>query len=376
MSRLTDKLDRKYLKVGAYVAATIVIAYALCMMLSFSGGFFEKLWSLIKAVLVPLVYGAVLSYLFLPVVRRIDERLAKTHLGKGDGKGAWGISVLLSAIIALAVIAAILAVLVVMVTRSLSGVSIEGIRALIEETQGDFDEFLVVIQQAISDMGFSTEWIKNVATGVVSGVSGFFSNALFAVIFCIYFLLDGEGIIRYGKRLVYALVGDRFNEQSDRIVSDADRVFSGYIRGQFVDAFLVGVLASVVFTLMGVPYGAVVGMLMGIGNLIPYVGTPTGVVSVVLVCLSQGAYKQMALGLLGIAIIGFVDGNIINPRLLSQSVDVHPMLVVAALIAGGAIGGIAGMLVAVPVAAFLKVQLDRWVERREGVCAEGDDLGA
>ena len=60
-----------------------------------------------------------------------------------------------------------------------------------------------------------------------------------------------------------------------------------------------------------------------------------------------------------------VDGNIINPRLLSDNVEVHPLLVVAALLAGGAIGGFVGMLVAVPVAALLKLQFDRYLERKE-----------
>ena len=62
---------------------------------------------------------------------------------------------------------------------------------------------------------------------------------------------------------------------------------------------------------------------------------------------------------------------IVNPRLLAETVEVHPLRVVAALIAGGAIGGLAGMLVAVPTAAFLKVQIDRWVDEREASLADG-----
>ena len=61
----------------------------------------------------------------------------------------------------------------------------------------------------------------------------------------------------------------------------------------------------------------------------------------------------------------FIDGNVINPRLLSNAVEVHPLVVVVALIAGSAVGGLAGMLIAVPLAAFIKVQLERWLTKRE-----------
>ena len=365
MARITDKLDKGYLKVAAYVIATIALAFGACMVLSYSGGFFSKLWGLIAAVLVPMVYGGLLSYLLQPVVRKICGWVERTAFGQRDASRAWAVSVALAVALVLVAIAAILTVLVVMVTKSFSGVSVDGIMALIEDTQGDFDEFMKVVQDAAASLGFSTEGIGQAASGIVSGVKDFFSTALFAVIFAIYFLLDGKSVTAYGERLVHALVGDRLDAQAERVFSDADRVFSGYIRGQFVDAFLVGVMGAVLFSLLGIPYGAVVGMLMGIGNLIPYVGTPTGIISVILVCLAQGEWQKMALGLVAIAVIGFVDGNIINPRLLSDNVDVHPLLVVAALIAGGAIGGIAGMLVAVPAAAFLKVQLDRWMEARE-----------
>jgi predicted PurR-regulated permease PerM len=73
----------------------------------------------------------------------------------------------------------------------------------------------------------------------------------------------------------------------------------------------------------------------------------------------------MILGVAIIAIIMFIDGNIINPRLLSANVDVHPLLVVAALLGGGVLGGIAGMLVAVPTAALLKLQFDRYLQKLE-----------
>ena len=148
-------------------------------------------------------------------------------------------------------------------------------------------------------------------------------------------------------------------------MKDADNAFSGYIRGQMVDAAIVGVMASIALAVAGVPYAVLIGVCIGFGNLIPYFGPVVGYAAVVIVCLTSGNFTKMLIGLVIIAVIMFVDGNIINPRLLSENVDVHPLLVVAALLGGGVLGGIAGMLIAVPTAALLKLQFDRYLQKLE-----------
>jgi len=142
-------------------------------------------------------------------------------------------------------------------------------------------------------------------------------------------------------------------------------VFSGYIRGQFVDAAIVGVLSSVALLIAGVPSAIVVGVLAGLGNLIPYVGPVLGFLTLVLVCIPAAAWGKLLAGAVILIVIMLVDSNLINPRLLGSNIRIHPLLVVAALIGGGALGGLVGMIVAVPVAALLKEQLDRHLDRRE-----------
>ena len=362
--KIRDHIDGRYLKIGIYAAATIVVVYTACMLLSYSGGFFAKLWELASAVIKPMVYGALISYLFQPLVKAISDRLGSSIMSGSDEKTVWNAGVAVAMLFVAAILAVIIAVLLVAVTRSLSGVSIESLQALIRDAQADFESFSGIIQDAIARLGISGEGMGQRIAGFFSGLTGSISPALFAISFAIYYLLDGNAVGDYGKRVVYALVGDRFDEEAVRLFRDADKVFSGYIRGQFVDAFIVAAVTAVVLSLLRVPYGAVCGILMGVGNLIPYVGGPLGIASVVLTCLARGDMQALVLGLVAIAVIWFVDGNIINPRLLSENVDVHPLLVMAALIAGGAIGGLAGMLVAVPAAAFLKLQLDRWLESR------------
>lgn len=373
MFKLPDNLDRKYLKICCYAVITIAVAYGLCMMLSYSGGFFTKLWELISAVLVPMVYGALLNYLLQPVVRKVFPIIAGEKCPE-ESPRLWSLSVIITLLLVLVVVGAIVTVLLLVVTHSLSGISVESLLGLIEDTQGDINEFAAVVTEAVSRFGISTEGLGANVKEALFSVKDALTTALFSIIFAIYFLLDGNSVVTYGKRLVYALVGNRFDARADQLFADADRAFSGYIRGQFVDAVVVGALSALVLTIIGVPYGAVVGLLTGIGNLIPYVGGPLGIVTIVLVCLAKGEFVKLAMGVVGIIVVMFLDSNVINPRLLSANVEVHPLLVVAALLAGGAVGGIAGMLVAVPTAAFLKMQLDRWMDSR-GVAVVSADGG-
>ena len=154
---------------------------------------------------------------------------------------------------------------------------------------------------------------------------------------------------------------------------NADRVFSGYIRGQSLDALLIGVMVSLALLIAGIPYAVVIGILTGVGNLVPYVGPVVGFGSLIIVCLAEGSVTHMLIGAAILAAVMFIDGNIINPRMLSSNVHVHPVLVIVALLAGGKVGGVVGMLVAVPVAALLKLQFEKYVEkRRSKTAAKGD----
>ena len=189
----------------------------------------------------------------------------------------------------------------------------------------------------------------------------FFTSALFAIIFGIYFMLDGKSLMRYWNRALKAFSSKRFDRIFHMLVSDADAVFSGYVRGQLIDALFMMVSVSVSLSLVGVKFSVIIGILTGIGNLIPYVGPFVAYISTILVCILNGDWKRLVVALIVLLILQAIDGNVINPKLLSASISIHPMLVIASLIIGSAIGGIIGMLLAVPVGAFLKIQFERLV---------------
>lgn len=158
--------------------------------------------------------------------------------------------------------------------------------------------------------------------------------------------------------------------KSAELASDADRVCTGYIRGQALDALIVGTVATIAFLIAGIPYGPVIGILTGIGNFIPFLGPIIGFSSLIIICFVKGLYMKMIVGGIILACIMFLDSKLVNPNLLSKNVEVHPVLVFLALIAGEQIGGLTGMLVAVPCAAFLKEQFEKYMAKRELAKAE------
>ena len=229
--------------------------------------------------------------------------------------------------------------------------------------QADYTAIWNFVAQQLESYDIASDNISHIVKAATGAVTSFFSGLLFGVIFSIYFLLDGNHLSKYWTRAFRLIFGQKAEDNIEVFLKDADKAFSGYIRGQFTDALIVGVLITIILSIVGVPYAIVVGVFAGLGNLIPYLGPVVGYLTLVIVCLPTAAFDKMIIGIIIFAIVMFIDGNIINPKLLSDNVEVHPLLVVAALIGGGALGGIAGMLVAVPCAALIRLQFDRYLQK-------------
>lgn len=364
MRRFFKNLNEQQIEIGLYALLLTVLAAATCMVLWSSAGIWLKLWELTCAVLEPLVYGLMLGYALNPIVTRISRLLKRNERLAEQGRKRRTIAVIITVCLVAAVMLGLLTVFAAMLAHGISSVDWSSFDGLIEEATSDITGFMQTVQERLVSWGLISQDSESTLLSTFYNVKDAASTAIFTAIFTIYNLLDGDRLFAYFRRVAHNVLGDHTMDGA-KLLDDADRVFSGYFRGQATDAFIVGVLSAIVLSMVGVPYAPVVGLLAGLGNLIPYVGGPVGFGSIVLVCMSEGAWGTMVAGIVAMAVVMFVDSNIINPKLLSENVEVHPMLVVAALIVGGGVGGIAGMLVAVPTAAWLKIQFDRWMEASE-----------
>ena len=335
-------LDQKYLKICVYSAVTVLITVIIGALAFCTGPFWSKLWAIFSAVIKPVIIGGIICYLLLPAVNKLEE-LFNRNKEHGWARPA---SVLVTFLVIALLIIVILGMLVISIYKNVESLNLDSMANLLSNLDDGYEQVAKYLEQLLESFNISSNTVSAALKGAAGAIKNFFSGLLFGVIFAVYFLLDVKNnIVSYWERACNLLFGAKQVENFKSFLKDADNAFSGYIRGQLVDAAIVGTLSSIALSIAGVPYSMVIGIIMGFGNLIPYFGP-----------------------ILGYA--AFIDGNVINPKLLSDNINVHPLLVVAALLGGGVIGGIAGMLVAVPTAALLKLQFDRHLQKLEDLNKE------
>ncbi|RIH89685.1 sporulation integral membrane protein YtvI [Calidithermus roseus] len=208
--------------------------------------------------------------------------------------------------------------------------------------------------------GLSAELIPRLGSFAQSGLvpaltllfGGAVKLAAFVVLF-IYLLADGP---RMGRSLLQRLPMSG-RAWAERRVGYLERAVMGYFRGQLLVALSLGVLVGLGLGLLGVPLALPLGMLVGVLELIPYLGLALGAVMVVFAALPLGGLMVLKalLVLLGAAQL---EGHLLAPLLVGQSTSLHPVTVLLALLLGERLAGVLGMLVAVPLTAALKLWLE------------------
>ena len=360
LKNLNEYHDPRYEKISFYVIRTALILVLAGAVMYWVFGKAGNILRLVLAVVNPLIVGIGLAYLFSPLVQKCENGILRNIKKPGLRRGL-SVAMTLGAVVLFLLV--LVGLLITTVTRSVTMIHPEQYIEYFKSLGEQMSQFAEMIENKLEEMSINVGTIGGYLSSILASVKDVASALLFSLIFAIYFLMD-SGIKKYWGDILILFTKEKTREHLLELAKDADHVFAGYIRGQVIDAMLVGTLTAAALTLAGVPYGAVVGLLTGLGNLIPYIGPLVGFGSLIIVCLMGQSLLHLALGGVILAVVMFVDGNIINPRLLSANVEVHPVLVIVALLAGGQIGGVVGMLVSVPCAAFLKLQFDKYVEKK------------
>lgn len=346
------------------------------------GAHLQNLFPWASQVISPLLLGFVIAYLLSPICHFFERILSKNALLSKKQSLCQNISILMTFLLLILGVVFLGSLLLSTLTKSIQVLRFEDLFQGIEDFASTIEKFYSDLYVRLGNLPIGGEdakeavqlllqkavvFFQNMGNSVFSSLgslAGALSTLVFGIIFSLYFLADGQKILSYWARIFRLLFGERRLEKLRRFFIDADRVFAGYLRGQIIDGTIMAVLVSVSLSILQVRYAIVIGVLTGFGNLIPYVGPFIAYGLTTLVCLVYGDFTKLLPALIALFVIQTVDGNVINPRLLSQNIDVHPLVVIIALIIGGSLGGFLGIFLAAPVASLIKLELDKFMERK------------
>lgn len=191
--------------------------------------------------------------------------------------------------------------------------------------------------------------IENFTTSIINMFSRILSFIIIPIL-TFYFLKDKD----YFKKKIYMTIPKRFRSDTLKVSREIDLVLEKFIRGQLIVALFVGVVTVIGLAIIGIDFAFIIGLVAGIANFIPFFGPIIGIVPALFFALLEDPMKAVWVILLFIG-IQQVESNILSPKIVGESVGLHPVIVIVALLIGGSIAGIIGMLLAVPVAAVIRI---------------------
>ena len=374
--------EHKLFQIGMMILIVVLISLCLlAVVLNLEGT--GRILNTIGDVFSPIVLGVVFAYLMNPLMNFMNRRLMPFFLKKKmEQRRAYKLSRALSVIFAVACTVILLyeffAMLVPQLYESIAGIVnnftdyYASIERLITRFLADNPAIQDYAMELFSD-GFAmiTNWITNgllpnietILTGLTSSVMSVVGAALDILIgFCaaIYMLASKDLFIAQSKKLVVALC----KEQTANHVFDLGRrihkVFSGFIIGKILDSMIIGILCYLGMLILKLPYPALIATVIGVTNVIPFFGPFIGAIPCTFLILLVNPLQALYFALF---VFGLqqLDGNVIGPRILGDTIGISGFWVLVSITVAGGLFGFAGMLLGVPVFAVLYMLVNDFV---------------
>ena len=324
------------------------------------------------SIISPLLVGVLIAYILYVPCKKMENTLKKSKL-KIISKKSRGLSILLVYLIVLLLIIILINVILPVVFESVSDL-INNIQGYYETAVNNFnnlpeDSFFKsdIVKGLIENIKninisqyISTEKIFGYLINAISAVTGIF-EIFVAIIVSIYVLAERSKLLTFLKRLASAIFNQETYKNIDKYFNNSNEIFFKFLASQFLDAIVVGTLVTIAMTIMQVKYAPLLGFFIGLFNMIPYFGAIIAVAVSALITLITGGLTQTIWMLIVVIILQQIDANIINPKIVGQSLKISPLLVIFAVTVGGAYFGILGMFLAVPIIAVLKILVEDYI---------------
>lgn len=378
--RIDKKLgiERKYVDIGIVTVAVGIALFAAYEIVSRSGSYLTIIKDLILEflrVISPIISAAIVAYLLFPAVCFIEKKLKSFNISKRNEKYNW-----IYRCLSIVIVFLIIIILVVVIFNFIIPPLIENTKSLIINIPQyesiirkdinninsyfislniDYQQISGYVDKITAIFPMVGEQIVNTITNSISIFGSFIIDFVLAVVLTFYFLKDKEMLFKTIKKFGKAFIPGKLGEKLKQFIIDLDKVVGGFVRGVLLDALIVGIVSSILMLVINHPFAILVGTIAGICNIIPYIGPLVGAV----VALLLGAFTSVTTGVWGFVLLILyqqVDGNIVAPKIIGDSVGLPAVWTIIALTIGGGYFGAIGMIIAVPIAALLSVYVQRY----------------
>ncbi len=373
-------MDKEKLKKGLYISGIIFIGLALAItyfFLIYSNVSIGDAIGKVMLILRPFIVGAVIAYILKSTCNGYEKLLRKISKKKQNvgtnGKAVNIIAVILTYITWVAIVGALLWIAIPQIVESISTfiqdaidnmpMYIETINKWIIDFETQYPDLTPVLDQAGD---YVTNWltttlpemlpdIGSTAVNTLLGIVNFLKDFAIGLVISVFFL---AGRKTFAKKTAL-LVNTFFKEKhANAIIGEAkyaDRMFSGFLEGKIIDSTIIGIIYFIALLIMDIKYAALLALICGITNIIPFFGPFIGAVPSGLIILmsNEDPLKKLIFFIIFVCVIQFVDGNIIDPHIVGGNIKMSPFCVIFAVLLFGGLWGFTGLLIGVPTFAVI-----------------------
>lgn len=383
------KIDKNLLKISSYVIFTAISIYISFQIISNLGSIFNWIFSTfynIYTLIKPLIIASIIAYIFYPLTRFIENILKNNKIYSVKNQSNRRIISIVSAyLLIIGIIIALICGIYFMIGGKLSqSTSLENIIEYIENYANNNTFNLVSVTESLENnlnlpfMDSLEPHIINLVTYIqnyiienlgslsshIMSIGSSIVTFFIAFIISIYILKDSEYFLNLFKKLYYIVFRNSkagyYTTNFFLIIHDS---FSKFIRGQLLEACFVGILSAIALTIVGIDYAPVIGLISGMCNMIPYVGPIAGTILAALMALLSGNFIKIIYSVIAMIIVQQIDNHLLAPKIVGDSVGLHAVFTMLAIIVGGNVGGLFGMLLAVPLTASFRIIFNLWYDK-------------
>lgn len=348
---------------------TIIITFLIVLGLISNKDKLGNIFHFWMNILRPIAYGTFLAYILSPLQKKISSKLKIKYKES--------LSIIITYIIFFTIIISLGALCIPQIIDSLT--------ELINKLPHLYDNFILLISQYGNDGEYVEilneklnefwTYLSSILPDIINWLGNIFKTSahlLMAIVVSIYLIIEKENIKNGFKRISLAYLKEEKTIILINNLKDCEKILNKFIMAKLLDSTIIGFLCAIIMFIFKMDYIVLISLLVGITNMIPYIGPFIGGTIGIIILLASSPKTAFIFFIIILCLQQF-DGNILGPKILGGKVGVKPLWVMISLMIGGALGGIVGMFLGTPVITIILFLINKDIDKRIAKNENGDE---